>query len=128
MSYGFDTKKFASALRKDIKTRISNGSFGELPEGFKVSVRSDHSHVWVSLDGVSPEWLRHYVWNDFHGMYQWEYTPRALEILKTVEAMRNAPKVILNGDDIGADYTHCNYYGGTQWSLSIGCPKTTEGK
>lgn len=123
MSYGFDTKTFANGLRTAIRTMIKDGAFGSMPEGFKVSVRSDHSHVWITPDGVSAEWLREWKWNDFHGMYQWEYTPQALKVLEILEAMRSAGKVVLNGDDIGADYTQCNYYGHTQWNLSIGYPK-----
>lgn len=124
----FSTKEYAKQLRKDIKAAIveGEGAFAGLPEGFKVRVVSSYDNISIGLEGVPAEWLWQYVWNDFHGMYEWSYTPQAAAVCDAIEVMRSAHKVCLNAGDISADYSYMNYYGHTQWSVFIGRPKNVE--
>lgn len=121
----FSTKEYAKQLRKDIEAAVAEGkgAFANLPQGFKVRVVSSYDNISIGLEGVSSEWLWQHGWNDFHGMFEWSYTPDALAVLRDIEAMRSAHKVSLNADDPGRDYHQCNYYGHTQWSVFIKRPE-----
>ncbi len=116
----------AKTVRSEIAKARKAGTL-VLPEGCKLSVRSDHNSVEIEIKGVTAEWL--YVWgpSPVNGFPQWNWTPEAEKLQKDVEAIRSAGSYCTNADQVGVDYYTRNYYGHTQYDVFIGYPKRAEG-